>query len=309
MNRLLAVVSLVLAGWLLPGVASAKVKCDVVSSSAMDFGRPGWPVGPVSTTSQVTVDCGGNKKEEGTQVLVCLGVLTSSRRMQPQTTGGPVALAYDIYRDPGHRESMDFTVNASALLRIGPDGASVTETFVLYGQLAAPQYWLAPDRYSQRVDAAMGFSTAPGVTCDSVFVDEEFQFEARAELYGSCSVTAQDLQFGTSSDLTLGPIDAQTSVEVACTPGTLYRVKLNGGSSGDIAGRRMSSAGGTIDYQLYLDGSYTQVWGDGQIGGVARGQGSGIGVPYPHRVYGRVPAQPTPAVGTYRDTVVVTVEY
>jgi spore coat protein U-like protein len=86
-------------------------------------------------------------------------------------------------------------------------------------------------------------------------------------------------------------------------------VALDGGLSGaaNPAQRKLSQAAQTISYGLYLDAGRTAPWGDSV--GVNTATGTGSGLAQTLTVYGRVPAQSTPAPGTYADTVVMTISY
>jgi spore coat protein U-like protein len=69
----------------------------------------------------------------------------------------------------------------------------------------------------------------------------------------------------------------------------------------------MTGGGETIDYQMFKDAAYTENWGDTVSTDTV--SGTGIGTEQSFTVYGRVPAQTTPATGTYTDTVTVTVTF
>jgi spore coat protein U-like protein len=68
-----------------------------------------------------------------------------------------------------------------------------------------------------------------------------------------------------------------------------------------------------VEYELYRDAGRSQRWGNDTTGGTDtvngngsnHGQGSGNGL----TVYGRVPAQPEAASGSYSDTVTITLTY
>ena len=80
---------------------------------------------------------------------------------------------------------------------------------------------------------------------------------------------------------------------------------LNGG--GNINARRMVLGTGAVGYQLYSNATRTTVWGN--TAGSNTVAGSGTGATQNYTVYGLVPAQTTPAAGTYQDTITVTVTY
>ena len=88
-----------------------------------------------------------------------------------------------------------------------------------------------------------------------------------------------------------------------------YNSGLNAGigAGATIATRKMSSGGSTIDYTIYRNSGRTQVWGT--TIGTNTVSAIGSGATQTHTVYGRVPAQSTPAPSTYSDTITVTVTY
>jgi len=102
-------------------------------------------------------------------------------------------------------------------------------------------------------------------------------------------------------------VDATGSISLTCTANLPYTVSLNGGlSNSPPAARRMTRSGAGVTYGLYRDTNRANVWGSA-AGQIASGTGNGSAQTL--TVYGRVPAQNTPAPGLYSDTVVVTVNY
>ena len=63
----------------------------------------------------------------------------------------------------------------------------------------------------------------------------------------------------------------------------------------------------TVTYSLYSDVSRSVVWGT--TVGVDTVAATGNGAAQSYTVYGRIPAQSTPAPATYSDTITVTVTY
>jgi spore coat protein U-like protein len=130
----------------------------------------------------------------------------------------------------------------------------------------------------------------------------------------SCTVSAQTMDFSSNQliDITSN-IDAQADITVSCTKDQAYWVSLdaglNDGGSG-ITARKMLKGSDTINYQLYRDSGRTQVWGLTNGGTPDVVSDTGDGGNKTHTVYGRVPSgQANPAVGTYNDTITVTVNY
>lgn len=125
----------------------------------------------------------------------------------------------------------------------------------------------------------------------------------------SCVVSSVGaLSFGTSGILSAN-VDATTTLGVQCTSGTTYNVGLNAGTGigATVAARKMSSGASTLVYTLYSNSTRTTVWGN--TVGTDTVSGAGTGSVQTYTVYGRAPAQATPAAGAYADTVMVTVTY
>lgn len=132
----------------------------------------------------------------------------------------------------------------------------------------------------------------------------------RITIQAECKIqSAADLDFGTRGVIDAN-IDQTTTISVQCTNSTPYTVGLSAGAGAGatVAVRKMTGpAAAAINYTLYRDAARTQVWG--VTVGTDTVAGTGNGSAQPLTVYGRVPAQTTPAAGVYTDTVAITVTY
>lgn len=131
-------------------------------------------------------------------------------------------------------------------------------------------------------------------------------FTVSATVAASCTVTANNLAFGS---YTLAQIDATSTVTVTCTNGTTYSIGLGPGSftGATVSTRRMSGPSATgLSYFLYSDTGRTAVWGN-TAGSMVTGTGSGAAQTL--TVYGRIPADQAAQIGTYSDTITVTVGF
>lgn len=125
----------------------------------------------------------------------------------------------------------------------------------------------------------------------------------------SCTInSASTLNFG-SSGVVAANVDQTSTVQVQCTNTTPYNVGLDAGtgSGATVAARKMTNGAATITYSLYSDSGRTTVWGNTIGTNTVSATGSGAAQNF--TVYGRVPAQSTPAPAVYTDTVTVTVTY
>jgi len=137
---------------------------------------------------------------------------------------------------------------------------------------------------------------------------------ARAQ---ACIASATPVSFGLYDPKTSSPNDITGSVSVTCqaTVALLvaYTVKLNGGSSGNIAARKMIVSGSQLSYQIYTDATRTTVWGDGSGGTTYQVGGYLLSVLVPvtqtYTAYGRIPALQNVYAGSYQDTLTILVSY
>lgn len=133
-----------------------------------------------------------------------------------------------------------------------------------------------------------------------------------ATVLSTCIVVAAPVAFGSYS---LSALDASGLVTVTCTPDVLaYNVALDAGagSGATTTVRKMTATGGTdtLSYGLYRDSNRTQNWGD--TGGelqTSSAATSTAGTIKTFAVYGRLIANQTATIGTYLDTIQVTVNY
>jgi spore coat protein U-like protein len=134
-------------------------------------------------------------------------------------------------------------------------------------------------------------------------------FSVQLTITASCTInSASTLNFGSKGVLTAA-VNATSTIGVQCTNTTPYNIGLNAGttSGATVTTRQMTSGGATVNYALYSDSGRTTNWG--QTVGTDTVAGTGNGANQTYTVYGSVPAQTTPAAGTYSDTITVTVTY
>jgi spore coat protein U-like protein len=135
-------------------------------------------------------------------------------------------------------------------------------------------------------------------------------FQVQITITDSCQInSATNIDFG-SVGLLAADVDATGTVTVLCTLQVPFTIGLDvgSGSGATVAARKMSSpSNATVTYSLYRDAARLLVWGNTIGTDTLAGTGTGVAVPF--TVYGRVPAQTTPAAGIYTDTITVTVTF
>jgi spore coat protein U-like protein len=150
--------------------------------------------------------------------------------------------------------------------------------------------------------AFMGGSAYAGTATSTFGVD--------VTIVAQCLInSASTLSFGGSQGVLSGNVDQTSTIVVQCTDTTTYDIGLDEGTGtgASVATRKLTGSGGTINYRLYSNAGRTTVWGKTVSTDTVSGTGTGAAQTY--TVYGRIPAQTTPAPATYSDTITITVTY
>ena len=292
--------------------ARAAITCAVLSNTNMAYGTAPLPIGPGTTSTQSTsVECTGNGNDRGQRVRVCIGLVspTAPRQMRLGTS----TVTHRIYRDAAYVQEIGATsIKAEKFFDIPLNrDKSDADTLTMYGRLQGSSAGPVAGAYAETVTAQLGWDSS-NFTCDVIQPRVTFTWQATTQIISSCTISAANLSFGTVNVLASN-VDATTTLGLNCTANAPWKVKLNGGTvTGNVAGRRMGQSGaapGVINYQLRHTGANGPLWGD-ETGGTGALTGTGSGASQTLTLYGRVPGgQPTPAIGTYSDTVTATVEF
>lgn len=336
MHRLLrlALLCLGMAGLLPPGTAAAQ-SCTTTASPTISFGSIDVLSGSnIATSSSITVQCNLGLLTLGSaNFKVCLSIGGASGTTPRTMASGANSLNYNLYTDSAHTQIwgsvfsgsptgvVDIPLTVNSLLLGGTASTSVP----IYGYLQASQNTTAPaGSYTQNLTGGQVVLTynynyslgTPGTaaSCASgsgTSVSGTFGFSPTATVINSCQVSTSNINFGSASSLG-GVLHANGSVSVTCTMSDNYTITLGTGSTSGatLTDRRMQGPGGNVaHYELYTSSAYSTIWGDGVSGGTGNVTGVGNATQQTHTVYGQVQAQTTPALGSYTDAVIVTVNY
>jgi spore coat protein U-like protein len=128
----------------------------------------------------------------------------------------------------------------------------------------------------------------------------------------ACTISSAGVAFGAYNPRATGADDATGTISLDCAPNvTAPVVQLSTGQSGTYANRRLTSGSWNLNYNLYTNAARTVVWGNGTGGSQSQtlsgGTVSGGRRRFSRTVYGRIPGQQNVGVGSYGDTVVMTV--
>jgi spore coat protein U-like protein len=120
-----------------------------------------------------------------------------------------------------------------------------------------------------------------------------------------CNLNVIGLNFGEYDIFSVQDTNITTTLGVSCDVDTPFEISLSAGS-GTFATRTLTSGANLLNYNLFLDPTHLTIWGDGSPG-TSTLSTTGTGGNY--TVYGRIPAHQNAAVGSYADTITVTITF
>ena len=131
------------------------------------------------------------------------------------------------------------------------------------------------------------------------------QLTVTATVLSACSLSGGTLNFGNYTSGQTANLDVNGTINYVNCSGSLT-FTLDGGTSGNINARQMSSGTSRLSYQIYRNAARNAIWGTGADahGVVLIGTQSGT-----VSVFGRIPASQVVADGTYTDTVNITLTF
>jgi spore coat protein U-like protein len=116
------------------------------------------------------------------------------------------------------------------------------------------------------------------------------------------------MAFGNYDVFSATPLDTVATITYSCAaPATAPTMSISRGNATSFSPRQMLNGASALNYNLYLDAARSQIWGDGSAGTstYSCSMGSGLSV----SVYGRIFAQQNQPVGSYSDSLVVTIVF
>jgi spore coat protein U-like protein len=129
-----------------------------------------------------------------------------------------------------------------------------------------------------------------------------------------CNVAATNINFGAYDVFSNTPKDATGTISVDCDEAPPPIVVIRVGPSFNSGGFRPRQMRHTtrpdrLNYNLFADSSMSVVWGDGTQGTSTVSNKVRKNRPWIATLYGRIPARQDVSMGTYRETVSVTITW
>ncbi len=132
-----------------------------------------------------------------------------------------------------------------------------------------------------------------------------------------CTVSATPMGFGNYDIFSTQPLDTAGTVTINCTS-DIVKANLTAGpsqTSGIFNPRQMKRSGGTdlLNYNIFTDVARTIIFGNGTGGTADIGLRRPTGKPAPWsqiiNIYGRIPTGQDVSVGSYSDTLTITLDW
>lgn len=270
------------------------------------------------TQQSYTASCNGGTPGQTLRLCPNLGAGSSGANgsnAPRYLTNGAQNLGFNIYKDAGRSSVWGSYLGGgtSPEILITLDGnGDGSANGSMYGRVFSGQQSLPPGTYTSNFsgapNASLSWAVDTGADCTAIGGSNatSFSFQASASYVATCTVVGGSMDFGLIPSLA-SAVDASTSVSATCSASTPYTVGFSDGlaPSGPMQ-RRMSHGADRLPYTLYKNAGRTVPWGNAS-GENVNATGSGSSQSY--TVYGRIPSQITPPVGTYTDTVLVVVSY
>ena len=123
----------------------------------------------------------------------------------------------------------------------------------------------------------------------------------------SCTFSATAPIFGTYNPVGGATLTANGLAQAICNPQATVIVTLSSGSGTFAQRTLLGPKSPVLNYNLYVDAAFTQIWGDGTqgtatVGGTFTGTGQAT-------IYGRVPGGQDVPIGTYSSTITATLTF
>ncbi|HOI16328.1 MAG TPA: spore coat U domain-containing protein [Geobacteraceae bacterium] len=131
-----------------------------------------------------------------------------------------------------------------------------------------------------------------------------------------CNVWTSPVSFGNYDVFSASPLDTTGTITIECNIKEMEKKPMpvtvaidNGGTNSFFPRQMRRAGGGVMNYNLYIDSSRSNIWGDGSsntstfTGNIFRNETRTL------TIYGRIPPRQNLTAGAYSDSLVVTVTW
>jgi len=227
--------------------------------------------------------------------------VTYNPRSMPRTTPPAATINYNLYRDAANTTIWGDGTSGTQYLTFPSTPGNKTYAGTIYGTIPAGLD-VAPGTYTETIQATLDWGSG----------NAQVFFTVTVVVQAECTVSTGAVNFGAYDPVSANavtPRDSTGTVNVYCTAGTLATVSLDLGSHASGATRRMlAGAANFLNYEIYRDAARTIIWNAVNTdSGTSASKNTPISGGFV--AYGRIPAGQDVTMGSYADTMLVTVNY
>lgn len=131
-----------------------------------------------------------------------------------------------------------------------------------------------------------------------------------ANTYALCSISTTPLNFGNYNVLSPNPLDVSNTIIVNCNQNAVVTLSIGPSpNSGGFNPRKMKRTTATeyIDYNIFRNSARTEILGDGTGSTYTLIRNVRKNRPAPYSIHGRIPPAQDVSIGTYNETLTVTI--
>ena len=132
-------------------------------------------------------------------------------------------------------------------------------------------------------------------------------------VFASCTITTPSFNFGDYDPQDATPTTGTGTLTTSCTNDGImdYMISSSAGNSGAYLNRYVAHGANHLSYNLYVNPSYSSIWGNGSPGTsiITRTRQQCGKVPCTELIYGRIPALQSAPPGQYTDMIAIILQY
>ena len=133
-------------------------------------------------------------------------------------------------------------------------------------------------------------------------------------VFAACNISTTPVTFVNYDVFSTVPLDTTGTITVNCNESPPPTVTIAIGSSPNSGGfnprkMRLSGGGDLLEYNFYTDNNRTKIWGDGSGNTYTLTNRVRRNRPWVSTVYGRIPPGQDVSVGSYNETLTITITW
>lgn len=293
------VLILLTASVLFVPISARAVNCKwQVAPTPVNFGTySAFSTTPVTAVTTFTIQC--TPPAVGTVILSTGQSNTFNPRAM--TTTPAANLNYNLFMDAANTIIWGDGTSGTQYVSFTPVPGNTTLTATVYATIPAGLN-IPSGSYSDTIQATLNWGSGSSIQ----------YFNVTATVASECTVSAATLNFGAYDPVVANATTALNStgtVNVYCTPGTLATVSLGTGMHASGTARYMlGTSGSLLHYEVYNNAGRTVVWDTTNTdSGTSASKLTPINGGF--IAYGTIFAGQDVGIGSYSDTLLVTVNY